>query len=418
MIDLKLEGVSKKYILRPSGGSPGRWLRTFAKASAEMWALRDVSFEVREGEALGIVGHNGAGKTTLLKLLSRITAPTKGQITIRGRLAALIEVGSGFHPELTGRENVYLHGAMLGMRRNEITKKIDSIVEFSGLENYIDIPVKRYSSGMYVRLGFSVAAHLDPDIVLLDEVLAVGDVAFQAKCLDRISSLRQAGRTIVFVSHDLASVYRLCDRAILLSRGSVLMDAAPRAVVDEYVKLAFGNRESTPEADIDGKPVHCVGVFFVAPDTCGSVRTGYPLVARIDYRAATRIPDVIFRLSLYWPSGYLCAQLTSASSGPCLSLEPGPGTIEFRCPALPVVPGLYRIDVGIEARGGREIDLRQRCATLCVEAGKPASGDFYIENEWRLRSSSDSQQEERPSREAGPLQSSMERTYGLTNRPQ
>jgi ABC-type polysaccharide/polyol phosphate transport system ATPase subunit len=386
MIDLKLDGVSKKYILRPDGDSPRRWRRAFTKRRTEMWALQDISFEVREGETLGIVGHNGAGKTTLLKLLSRITVPTQGQIKIRGRLAALIEVGSGFHPELTGRENVYLHGAMLGMRRTEIAVKMNSIVEFSGLEKYIDVPVKRYSSGMYVRLGFSVAAHLEADIVLLDEVLAVGDVAFQAKCLDRISSLREAGRTVIFVSHDLTSVYRVCDRAILLHRGRVLMDGSPRTVVDEYVKSSFGDQSSPLESQAcDTKPAHCLAVSFGAPDDSCPVRTGHPLVARITYQAAIRIPDAVFRLSLYWPSGYLCAQLTNESSGPPLNLEPGTGSIEFQCPLLPVVPGLYRVDVGIETTGGRQIDLQKRCATLCVEAGKPASGDFYIETAWSVR---------------------------------
>jgi ABC-type polysaccharide/polyol phosphate transport system ATPase subunit len=397
MIDLKLQGVSKKYFLRSNGNSPRRWRRAFVKSSAEMWALRDVSFEVSEGEALGIVGHNGAGKTTLLKLLSRITAPTQGRIEIHGRLAALIEVGSGFHPELTGRENVYLHGAMLGMRRNEITSKMDSIIAFSGLEKYIDVPVKRYSSGMYVRLGFSVAAHLEPDIVLLDEVLAVGDVAFQAKCLERISALREAGRTIIFVSHDLASVYRLCDRAILLHHGRVVRDGHPRTVVDEYVKLAFSDGSSGDRSPDESQPhelqveeikdARCLTVSFTAPDSSGSVRTGYPMVASIAYEAACRISDAVFRISLYWPSGYLCAQLTNESSGH-ISLEAGTGTFEFHCPVLPVVPGLYRVDVTIQTSGGREIDLRQRCATLCVEAGKDVAGDFYIENSWNVRKNS------------------------------
>src|SRR5437879_5087904 len=219
MIDLKFNRVSKKYNIRANVDSPKRWYgRGFAgrKKPGQMWALRNVSFQVNEGEALGIVGHNGAGKTTILKILSGITTPTAGEITIRGRLVALVEVSSGFHPELTGIENVYLHGAMLGMRRSEITRKMDSIVEFSGVEKYIDVPVKRYSSGMYVRLGFSVAAHLDPDLVLLDEGLAVGDVAFQAKCVDRIVELRKYGRTIVFVSHDIAYVYFLCCRIMIL----------------------------------------------------------------------------------------------------------------------------------------------------------------------------------------------------------
>jgi ABC-type polysaccharide/polyol phosphate transport system ATPase subunit len=381
MIDLKLDRVSKKYLIPARADRPKRWYRqAFARRRSEMWALRDVSFEVKEGEALGIVGHNGAGKTTILKLLSSITAPTRGRITIRGRLAALVEVSSGFHPELTGRENIFLHGAMLGMRRAEIAGKMASIIEFSGVGQYIDVPVKRYSSGMYVRLGFSIAAHLDPDILLLDEVLAVGDVAFQAKCLDRIAELRKSGRTIVFVSHDLAAVYRLCDRAILLARGEVLSDGAPRSVIDQYQHMAFaGQGTSLDQGSDPEKAAECTSISFSSPEATDSVRTGYPMIARLGYRAARALPNAVFRISLYWPSGYLCAQLTNESSGPGFMLEPGSGTIEFQCPLLPVVPGLYRIDLSIESNGC-EIDLRQRCATLCVDSGKPAMGDFYIEN--------------------------------------
>ncbi len=386
MIDLKLDGVCKKYKIRSDADSPKRWYRLRPR-SAEKWALQDVSFEVKEGEALGIVGHNGAGKTTILKLLSSITAPTRGQITIRGRLAAMVEVGSGFHPELSGRENIFLNGAMLGMHRSDIARKMDSIIDFSGVDKYIDVPVKRYSSGMYVRLGFSIAAHLEPDILLLDEVLAVGDLAFQAKCLERIAELRKAGRTIVFVSHDLASVYRICDRALLLDGGRVLLDGAPRAVIDQYHHIAFGDQPTSVTQEFDpAKSAQCIKVSFSSPDS-GAVRTGYPLVARLRYRAAVRIPQVVFRISLYWPSGYLCAQLTNESSGTTLTVEPGWGEIAFHCPVLPVVPGIYRVDLGIEANG-REIDLRQRCATLCVEPGRAASGDFYVENTWSIRSES------------------------------
>jgi len=386
MIDLKLDRVSKKYRILKQNRSPKRWYRrALSQTASEIWAVNDVSFEVQQGEVLGIVGHNGAGKTTILKLLSSITAPTTGEITIRGRLAALIEVSSGFHPELTGRENVFLHGAMLGMRRYEITRKMDSIVEFSGVEKYIDVPVKRYSSGMYVRLGFSVAAHLDPDIVLLDEVLAVGDVAFQAKCLDRIAELRNCGRTIVFVSHDLASVYRVCDRAILLDRGRVLLDGEPRSVIDQYQKRTFADFNSTMTAEINPQqPARCVNISFQTPDSSDSIRTGYPMMARLGYRATERIPEAVFRISLYWPSGYLCAQLTSECSGDGLSLEPGAGIVEFQCPVLPVVPGLYRVDVVIETLG-RLLDEQQRCATLFVQAGRPAAGDFYIENACTIR---------------------------------
>src|SRR5216684_3695267 len=239
MIDLNFERVSKKYKLPTNGDRPKRWYsRAFARRSGQMWALRNVSFRVNEGEALGIVGHNGAGKTTIMKILSGITTPTSGEITIRGRLAALVEVGSGFHPELTGRENIFLHGAMLGMRRAEIARKMSSIVEFAGVGQYIDVPVKRYSSGMYVRLGFSIAAHLDPDILLLDEVLAVGDAAFQSKCLERVNDLRRSGKTILFISHDLGAVERLCDRVLLMQRGEVIASGSPAEVIDQYKNSA------------------------------------------------------------------------------------------------------------------------------------------------------------------------------------
>ncbi|MBV9480237.1 MAG: ABC transporter ATP-binding protein [Acidobacteria bacterium] len=384
MIDLEFNGVSKKYRLRGRGRRPHTsWYRPeFLEPLPEMWALRDVSFQVKEGEALGIVGHNGAGKTTVLKILSSITTPTAGQIMVRGRLAALVEVSSGFHPELTGRENVYLHGAMLGMKRAEITHKLDSIIDFSGVADYIDIPVKRYSSGMYVRLGFSIAAHLDPDIILLDEVLAVGDAAFQAKCLDRIAEVRKSGRTMVFISHDLAAVYRLCDRALLLDHGRIVMDGAPRQVIDRYQQLTFQDQATGfSEHVASGKPAECKSVSFHAPDSGGeaNIRTGYRMVTRVGFQAAKRIQGAVVRVSIFWPSGYLCAQLNTGE----FELQPGVGRVEFRCPVLPVVPGLYRVDVAIEA-GGQEIDARRRCATLRVDPGKPVFGDFHIENQWSV----------------------------------
>src|SRR5690349_10499448 len=241
MLDLEVNQVSKKYLIGGSAadranGRRASWRNLFRRRS-DFWALRNVSFGVERGEALGIIGHNGAGKSTILKLLSGVTAPTSGEIVINGRLAALIEIGSGFHPELTGRENVYLNGALLGMRRREIRAKLDRIVEFAGVEQFIDTPVKHYSSGMYLRLGFSIAAHLDPEILLLDEVLAVGDAAFQAKCLDRVTELKRAGTTIVFISHNLHAVTRLCERTLLLSHGEVLKDGPTNDAIAEHDRI-------------------------------------------------------------------------------------------------------------------------------------------------------------------------------------
>ena len=201
---------------------------------------------------------------------------------------------------------------------------------------------------------------------------------------ERIAELRKGGRTIVFVSHDLAAVYRLCNRAILLDHGQVLSDGTPRAIIDQYQQMAFVGQGTSLEQKSDPtKAAECASISFSSPESAESVRTGYPMIARLGYRAARSISGAVFRISLYWPSGYLCAQLTNESSGSGLSLEPGAGTIEFHCPVLPVVPGLYRIDLSIESNGC-EIDLRRRCATLCVDSGKPALGDFYIENSWKL----------------------------------
>lgn len=201
----------------------------------EFWALKDIDLEVKEGDRLGIIGRNGAGKTTLLKVLSRITEPTAGKIKVKGRVASLLEVGTGFHPELTGRENIYLNGAILGMTRSEIKRKFDEIVEFAGVEQFLDTPVKRFSSGMHVRLGFSVAAHLEPEILVVDEVLAVGDISFQKKCISKMDSVAKEGRTILFVSHQMQAITNLCNRAILLDRGKISHHGNTRDVVSTYL---------------------------------------------------------------------------------------------------------------------------------------------------------------------------------------
>lgn len=255
---IKAENIGKKYLLNHQSGNAGyrkfsdtlvnaakapfQWMKKGAGAAdektsvEEFWALKDVSFEVKRGEVVGIIGRNGAGKSTLLKVLSRITEPTKGRITLDGRVASLLEVGTGFHPELTGRENVFLNGAILGMTRAEISSKFDEIVAFAEIEKFLDTPVKRYSSGMYVRLAFAVAAHLDPEILIVDEVLAVGDAQFQAKCLGKMQDVaRGGGRTVLFVSHNMGAVKSLCQTGILLKNGAVLARGPMDGVIDEYL---------------------------------------------------------------------------------------------------------------------------------------------------------------------------------------
>ncbi len=236
-----LDKVSKRFILHHQ--KP----RSFQEAlvnlfhrrngtKEEFWALRDVSFEVLEGESLGIIGRNGSGKSTILKLITRILEPTAGRISVSGRVSALIELGAGFHPDLTGRENIYLNGSILGLSRKEMNRKFDEIVAFSELERFLDTPVRHYSSGMYARLGFSVAINVDPDILIIDEVLAVGDEAFQRKCLDKIEGFRRQGRTVILVTHDLSAVSRLCDRAIWLAEGRIVGEDAPSSVIPAYME--------------------------------------------------------------------------------------------------------------------------------------------------------------------------------------
>ena len=225
------------------GGSP------IGTQRDEIWALRDLSVEIRRGEVVGIIGRNGAGKSTLLKILSRITRPTSGGARLFGRVGSLLEVGTGFHPELTGRDNIYLNGAILGMRRAEIQRKFDAIVEFAGVARFIDTPVKRYSSGMYVRLAFAVAAHLEPEILLVDEVLAVGDAAFQRQCLGKMQDISRSGRTVLFVSHNMPAITRLCDRALLLAEGRLVDDGTPDAIVARYLSAEFGTTARKEWAD-------------------------------------------------------------------------------------------------------------------------------------------------------------------------
>ncbi|MEQ1862040.1 MAG: ABC transporter ATP-binding protein [Chthoniobacteraceae bacterium] len=261
---IEIDRISKLYRLGSIGAgslreSVARWWRGAGTADPrEFWALRDVSFEVAPGEVVGLVGHNGAGKSTLLKILSRVTEPTSGRAVLRGRAASLLEVGTGFHPDLTGRENIFLNGAILGMKRAEIARKFDDIVEFAEIGAFLDTPVKRYSSGMYVRLAFAVAAHLDPEILIIDEVLAVGDAAFQKKCLGKMQDVASGGRTVIFVSHNMASMQALCDRAVMLEEGRVAAQGATATVLARY--LARGGEDSDtwtrdPATPADGKPL-------------------------------------------------------------------------------------------------------------------------------------------------------------------
>ena len=263
---IKVQGLGKKYKIRLGGQKPSRTLREalpkalrsllhpFKSAGAgseDFWALKDVSFEVKRGECVGIIGRNGAGKSTLLKILSRITEPTTGRIELHGRVGSLLEVGTGFHAELTGRENIYLNGTILGMKKKEIDRRFDEIVAFSEIEKFLDTPVKRYSSGMYVRLAFAVAAHLEPEILIVDEVLAVGDVAFQKKCLGKMGDVAKGGRTVLFVSHNMAAVQQLCARGIVLANGQLIFSGTANDAVDQYIDMTDRRMEYGEDGFVD-----------------------------------------------------------------------------------------------------------------------------------------------------------------------
>ncbi|MBA2621549.1 MAG: ABC transporter ATP-binding protein [Acidobacteria bacterium] len=395
MIDLEFNHVSKRYIVRQEVTEDAsrhriiRKIQSLRRPAQEFWAVRDVSFEVERGETLGIIGHNGAGKSTILKLLANITTPTSGEIAINGQLSALIEVGSGFHPELSGRENIYLNGSILGMRRREITKKLDKIVDFAGIRQFLDTPVKRFSSGMYVRLGFSIAAHLDPDILLLDEVLAVGDAGFQAKCLQRIKELKQSGTTIVFISHDLGAVERVCDRVLLMKGGGIIKNGSAREVINAYENDGNQISESLETHGLNGNNVAKIRTlsFHNSDGENRSVfKTGEPFTARVKFEVYQPVKDAIFDIIFYSPDGEIHCEFTTEAEDEYPCINEGSGVIEFFCPELGLMPGIYYTDVRILERGGVEaIHVKSRTTMLRVDPGKVVRrGNFYMQQQWRL----------------------------------
>jgi ABC-type polysaccharide/polyol phosphate transport system ATPase subunit len=385
---LEFREVTKNYRPRDVMGTTASWrdrVGNWFNGSSTFTALDDVSFAVDTGEALGIIGHNGAGKSTVLKLLSRITAPTAGEIRIRGSLSPLIELSSGFHPELTGRENIYLSGAQFGMTRKEIAKKLPSIAEFSEIGRFLDLPVKRYSSGMYLRLSFAIAAHLEPENLLLDEVLAVGDFAFQRKCLARVDELKRDKKTIVFISHDLAAVERICDRVLLLSQGRILREGRPHEVILEYQRSSLISSAPPTFAGQLSRTVECTAFSYSSTSRNGSnnVHTGDGMTVTVEFFAQQTVSELVINVYLYWPSGYLCTYLTTGAEG--FTAEKGPGYVEFHCPVVNLVSGFFLVDVAIE-RTPEIMDWRHRCGYLRVDPGdKGIIGDVYLPHSWLCR---------------------------------
>ena len=385
-IAIEVEDLSKRYEI---GGDQAGYLllteritervKNFGRGPKpqEFWALRDINFEVRRGETLGVIGHNGAGKSTLLKILSRITPPTKGEARLHGRVGALLEVGTGFHPELTGRENVFLNGAILNMRRREIQSRFEEIVEFADIGPFIDTPVKRYSSGMQLRLAFSVAAHLEPEILIIDEVLSVGDIAFQEKCLGRMEEASKEGRTVVFISHSLPSVVNLCDRAIMLSEGRVAASGRVGEVVDAYVgaftsDLERGIRDRSHQGN--GK-LRLVDFHLERDDRLlDSPVTGehFDMVLSFEKHTqealrGTRVNLTVFALGDPTP----LLDLDTAQTGESFPEVPAQGEIRCRLERCPLPAGQYYVDVRVDA-GGQRLDALNNVAELTV-----AEGDFH-----------------------------------------
>lgn len=356
-----------------------------------VWALNDVSFDIRQGEVLGIVGRNGAGKSTLLKLLSRITYPTSGTMKVRGRLASLLEVGTGFHEELTGRENIFLNGSILGMKKREIELRLEEIVEFSGVSAFIDTPIKRYSSGMRLRLGFAVAAHLSPDILLVDEVLAVGDAEFQKKCLDAMDGLRTSGRTVLFVSHSMAAVEQLCSRCIWIEAGRVRADGEARAVVSEYMKsFAQSSAGTVSLADIQPRTGNGEGRFtrmeFLngAHEPTSYIRSGDKITMRLHYRANTLLRDLVVGVNIHSEYGTLIAASNNWATGDDIEFaEPGEGFADFQIDCLYLLPGRYYLSLWL-GKSTNLHDVLKNCLSFDVEGSNYYGSGRGIESRFGL----------------------------------
>jgi len=393
---IQAEGLGKRYrrglqvhsglrhVLEDFARAP---LKAFRRTPPEMfWALKDVSLEVREGEVLGLIGRNGAGKTTLLKILSRITRPTEGWAEIRGRVGSLLEVGTGFHPELTGRENTFLSGTILGMTRAEITRKFDEIVAFAELEKFIDTPVKHYSSGMYVRLAFAVAAHLEPEILLVDEVLAVGDITFQKKCMGKMGEVAHGGRTVVLVSHNMAAINALCSRCVILNSGSVEFDGLTEAATARYYAEALsvdGNSDlSTRPRDGNGKARFvslCVQPFAEAGRPVDVAYPGCDLSIDVRVECNTSFAPAHLAVIFYDSNGYRVVDTNTAQKGEFVSMQAGQiARANFLLKEVLLKPGRYFVGLWLGREEMELIDHVEYAATFDVMENEETSKHVFV----------------------------------------
>jgi ABC-type polysaccharide/polyol phosphate transport system ATPase subunit len=416
---IALENVSKSYRLwgRRSQFATlkSALLRRDVKMAPEasVQALTDVSFRIHAGEAFGIVGRNGSGKSTLLKLVSGILKPTSGRVTVNGRIAALIELGAGFHPEITGRENIFINGIMLGLTRREVEQRFDRIVEFSGIRDFLDQPVKTYSSGMYVRLGFAVAVHVDPDILLIDEVLAVGDEEFSARCIAKIQEMKLRGVTLVFVTHQLDQVRTLCDRALWLDKGIVEAAGDPMRVVDAYLQEVSGTTPATvpePEEPTEAEPAPTEAEPPAAPlradeeERWGSgevvirriaitdhqgrelvaLGAATPVIIDLDVEARAPQEDFVFGVGIYHADGTCVYGTNTELEGFQSERLEGAARIRFVIESLDLVAGTYRLDVAIHTHNGRAFDYRRNALRFVVGSRVHDIGVYRPQHEWRF----------------------------------
>lgn len=411
-IAVRVENLSKKYTIgNPSSGSlretiTGLFSKNGQSKTDEFWALKDVSFDVKKGEAIGIIGKNGAGKSTLLKILSRITEPTTGRVEIDGRVSSLLEVGTGFHPELTGRENVFLNGTILGMSRAEVKAKFDEIVEFSGVEKFLDTPVKRYSSGMKVRLAFAVAAHLEPEILVIDEVLAVGDAEFQKKCLGKMEDVAGQGRTVLFVSHNMAAVKSLCTKGILLKNGSIIKQGNVENAIDYYLTESFkssqnnllipGNYNLHSRKNPYGQNllIKSLMLFNEKDEVTDTFAMGSALKFSIETDGLNNYPNadigvIIKSRNDQWLTSINTAMVKPQIKEPRKKIE----RVNLYIPKLYLTEDSYLIDLSIAHKGVGRLDYVENAASINIVDNDVYSngyrvnnyfGVFYTEGSWEI----------------------------------
>jgi lipopolysaccharide transport system ATP-binding protein len=384
---------------------PGLFKRSFANIAEdglrqdEFWALQGVDFKIEKGEVVGIIGPNGAGKSTALKLLSGIFEPNQGQVKISGRLSALIEVTAGFHPELTGRENVYLNGTILGMTKKEIDTKFGQIVEFSGIGEFIDTPVKRYSSGMYSRLGFSVASHMDPDILLVDEVLSVGDIAFQAKCTQKMRELLESDITIVLVSHNLPLIQSLCNRVILLQKGKINKEGSPNAIIPYYQNIVYQHQEEEVKkkiasddykVKINQESLVNINRIFLKDEGENikeKFKPGESILITVEFEAKEKIEQPIFSIDIIRPDEVLCCSANTMDAGYKTNIIDGKGSIDIKFDKMNLAPGIYIIKMSIWDKEMMHPYATVRNDIFRVESNRVMSNNaiFLPVMEWKLK---------------------------------